>query len=75
MTKRRLYAGIFALLVGCLVNYIGDKVIGVRLELFWGLGTFNFLWFLQLFIWCLVWAANGYVIFPLPSSGLSHIWK
>jgi hypothetical protein len=43
-----------ALLVGCLVNYLGDWLIGVRIELFWGLQTFNFLWFLQLFIWPVV---------------------
>lgn len=39
-----------ALLVGCVVNYLGDWLIGIRIELFWGLETFNFLWFLQLFI-------------------------
>ena len=39
-----------ALLVGCLVNAAGDWLIGIRIELFWGLNTFNFLWFLQLFI-------------------------
>lgn len=50
MSKQRFYAGLLALSVGCLVNYVGDKIIGVRLELFWGLQTFNFLWFLQLFI-------------------------
>lgn len=43
-----------AMLVGILVNYLGDWVIGVRIELFWGLDTFNFLWFLQLFIWPVV---------------------
>ncbi len=43
-----------AMLVGILVNYVGDWFIGVRIELFWGLDTFNFLWFLQLFIWPIV---------------------
>lgn len=50
MMARRLTTGALALMVGCLVNYVGDKLIGVRIELFWGLQTFNFLWFLQLFI-------------------------
>ena len=50
MTKQRFFSGLLALMVGCLVNYVGDKIIGIRLELFWGLSTFNFLWFLQLFI-------------------------
>lgn len=48
------FAFVLALLVGCLVNYLGDWLIGVRIELFWGLQTFNFLWFLQLFIWPVV---------------------
>jgi hypothetical protein len=39
-----------ALIVGSLVNYLGDWLLGIRIELFWGLSTFNFLWFLQLFI-------------------------
>ena len=39
-----------AMTVGCAVNYLGDWLIGIRIELFWGLETFNFLWFLQLFI-------------------------
>jgi hypothetical protein len=50
MTARRFWTGLIAIIVGCLVNYGGDKLLGVRIELFWGLQTFNFLWFLQLFI-------------------------
>lgn len=50
----RWYPFWIAMLVGCLVNFLGDWLIGVRIELFWGLSTFNFLWFLQLFIWPVV---------------------
>ena len=50
MTKARFATGALALMVGCLVNYVGDRILGVRIELFWGLQTFNFIWFLQLFI-------------------------
>ena len=50
MTKTRFATGALALMVGCLVNYVGDRILGVRIELFWGLQTFNFIWFLQLFI-------------------------
>lgn len=39
-----------AMLVGCLVNMLGDWLLGIRIELFWGLDTFNFVWFLQLFV-------------------------
>lgn len=45
------YAFIIAMIVGSAVNYLGDWMFGVRIELFWGLDTFNFIWFLQLFIW------------------------
>lgn len=51
MKKTRYGLGLIALLVGCLVNYIGDHLIGVRIELFYGVtDTFSFPWFLQLFI-------------------------
>jgi len=50
MTTQRLWSAALAVMVGCLVNYVGDKLLGVRIELFWGLQTFNFVWFLQLFI-------------------------
>ena len=51
MTFRVRWLSFFlAIFVGCLVNFLGDWVLGVRIELFWGLDTFNFFWFLQLFI-------------------------
>jgi len=50
----RWYSFWVAMIVGSLVNLLGDWVIGIRIELFWGLDTFNFLWFLQLFIWPVV---------------------
>jgi len=50
ITPQRLWSAALAIMVGCLVNYVGDKLLGVRIELFWGLQTFNFIWFLQLFI-------------------------
>lgn len=50
----RWYPFFVAMIVGCLVNMLGDWMIGIRIELFWGLETFNFLWFLQLFIWPVV---------------------
>ncbi len=50
----RFALGTLAFLAGSLVNYIGDRLLGVRIELFYGLETFNFIWFLQLFIWPVV---------------------
>lgn len=42
------------LVIGCLVNYLGDWIFGIRIELFYGLQTFNFIWFVQIFIWPLL---------------------
>ncbi len=50
MFRVRWFSFFLAILVGCLVNFLGDWALGVRIELFWGLDTFNFFWFLQLFI-------------------------
>ena len=41
---------LLAIIIGCLVNYLGDWLLGVRIELFWGLETFNFRWFLAIFV-------------------------
>ncbi|HEC18227.1 MAG TPA: hypothetical protein ENI97_02675 [Gammaproteobacteria bacterium] len=41
---------VLAIIVGCLVNYLGDWLLGIRIELFWGLETFNFRWFLAIFV-------------------------
>jgi hypothetical protein len=50
VTVRRLKRGVLALIAGCLVIYGGDHLLGIRIELFWGLSTFNPLWFVDLFI-------------------------
>ena len=54
MFRVHWYSFWIAMTVGCLVNIFGDWLFGIRIELFWGLETFNFLWFLQLFIWPVV---------------------
>lgn len=46
----RAFPFVLAIAVGCLVNFLGDWLLGVRVELFWGLETFNFLWFLSIFV-------------------------
>jgi xanthosine utilization system XapX-like protein len=50
MTATRFKKGVLALVAGCLINYLGDHLLGVRIELFWGLSTFSLLWFLDVFI-------------------------
>ncbi|WP_455208296.1 hypothetical protein [Kaarinaea lacus] len=53
MTKVRIVSGTLAIMVGCLVNYAGDRLLGVRLELVPindPLAIFNALWAIQVFI-------------------------
>ena len=42
--------GFVAISAGALTNYLGDKLLGVRLELFWGIGTFSPIWVLDVFL-------------------------
>lgn len=48
MTQRYL-TGLFALMTGVILNYFGDRLLGVRMELFSGLSTFSFAWGLDVF--------------------------
>ncbi len=59
-------------MVGCLVNYAGDRLLGVRIELFWGLQTFNFIWFLQLFILPVLVGMSVSVIYGLGGKWLCY---
>lgn len=47
--KPRYLLGMAALLVGVILNYLGDRLLGVRIELFSGLSTFSFAWLLDVF--------------------------
>lgn len=42
--------GAAALLIGTSLNYFGDKLLGVKIELFSGLSTFSFAWMLDVFL-------------------------
>lgn len=50
LTKPRYLKGTLAILAGCIVNIIGDKLLGIQLELYWGLQTFNAVWFVDVFV-------------------------
>jgi hypothetical protein len=47
--KHRYFSGSIALFAGILLNYAGDRLLGVKIELFHGLSTFSFAWVLDLF--------------------------
>jgi len=45
----RLQTGLIAVFAGVALNYAGDWLLGVKMELFWGLSTFSFAWILDVF--------------------------
>jgi hypothetical protein len=47
--NQRVLSGVIALLAGVILNYIGDRLLGVKLELYYGLSTFSFAWILDIF--------------------------
>lgn len=47
--KQRYLTGLVALLIGMALNHFGDRLLGVKMELFSGLSTFSFAWALDVF--------------------------
>jgi hypothetical protein len=47
--KQRYVMGIVAMLIGMSLNHLGDRLLGVKLELYSGLSTFSFAWILDVF--------------------------
>lgn len=47
---RRYITGLVALLAGMALNHLGDRLLGVKIELFSGLSTFSFAWVLDIFL-------------------------
>lgn len=48
--NKRFLKGLAALIVGIAIIYFGDRLLGVKLELFSGLSTFNLAWALDVFL-------------------------
>jgi hypothetical protein len=48
--KKRYITGFLALLAGVALNHLGDRLLGIKLELFSGLSTFSFAWALDIFV-------------------------
>lgn len=72
ITKPRYALGFLAVMAGCLVNYVGDRILGIRIELFYGLSTFNFIWFLQLFMLPVLVGIVVSLIFGRGGKWLAH---
>ena len=47
--NQRFTSGLVAVLIGMALNHFGDRLLGVKLELFSGLSTFSFAWVLDVF--------------------------
>lgn len=50
MLTKRQKDGVLAFFLGFMIIFFGDRLLGVHLELFHGLSTFGFAWFLDVFI-------------------------
>ena len=70
--QSRLVRGILAMAAGCAIIYLGDRLLGVDLELFWGLDTFNLPWFIDLFVVPLIAGLAVGVIFGLGGKWLCY---
>jgi len=50
LDKTRFLKGVVALLMGCLLNYFGDQLLGAQVELYRGIQGFGGLWIVDVFV-------------------------
>ena len=50
LTKARFNKGLAAVMVGSAVNHFGDRLLGVKIEIFHGIQTFSLMWMLDVFV-------------------------
>lgn len=72
MKSERFVKGLAALLIGCAINYFGDRLLGVRTELFYGLQTFSFSWILDVFALPFVVGLAVAAVFGMGGKWLSY---
>jgi hypothetical protein len=72
MTEPRYLRGAAALLIGCALNHLGDRLLGVKMELFFGLSTFSFAWMLDVFFLPFVVGVVVALIFGLGGKWLCY---
>ncbi len=73
--KQRLMDALVALIAvsaGAIVIYVGDMLLGVRLELFYGLSTFTPLWAIDLFLVPFIGGFVVSLIYGLGGKILAH---
>lgn len=74
--KNRLFdvgMGTVAVLVGAGIVYLGDKLTGVTLEIFYGVGTFTPLWVINLFLVPFIAGIVVSLIYGLGGKMLAHL--
>lgn len=57
--NQKLKMGASAVLAGIVLNFLGDMLIGVKIEIFSGIATFTFPWMIDIF---LIPFASGFVV-------------
>lgn len=72
LTGARLITGVVAVIMGCALNYIGDSLLGVKIELFRGILDFNGLWVLDMFVLPFIVGVLVAVIFGLGGKWLCY---
>lgn len=65
--------GTVAVLVGAGIVYLGDKLLGVKLEIFYGVGTFSPIWVLDLFVVPFIAGIVVSLIYGLGGKMLAHL--
>lgn len=50
VTPARFFSGVVAVIMGCALNYFGDRLLGVKIELFRGILDFNGLWVIDMLV-------------------------
>jgi hypothetical protein len=50
LTGARFLSGVVAVVMGCALNYFGDRLLGVKIELFRGILDFNGLWVIDMLV-------------------------
>lgn len=72
MKSSRIGLGLAALLAGCALNFFGDRLLGVQIEIFQGLDTFSFAWMLDMFALPFVVGVVVAVIFGMGGKWLCY---
>jgi hypothetical protein len=50
LTRGRFFSGVVAVIMACALNYFGDRLLGVKIELFRGVLDFNSLWVIDMVV-------------------------